>query len=161
MSRIPPESFSGSGNALVISNKCNKLVPFTSSYNWKFGGDGSDLELSKINYNNSFIGSRILSAVFDGTSIEISSDRLLNFNATYYYDIKTEKYYIILRITGVYKKCNYSSYELDVETPSSSVNEELKKKSRSFESSEEFHRLLDSKPNLKKRYLQIKTKLGK
>ena len=159
MSEIPPESFSGSGNALVISNKCNKLVPFTSSYNWTFGGDGSDLELSKINYNNSFIGSRILSAVYDGTSVEISSDGLLNFITTYFYDIETEKYYIFLRITGVYKKCNYSSYELDVELLSSYSS--VKNKSRSSESSEEFHKLLDSKPNLKKKYLQIKAKLGK
>jgi hypothetical protein len=161
MSEIPPESYSGSGNALVISNKCNKIVPFTSSYNWTFGGDGSDLKLSKLNYNNSFIGSRILSSVFDGTSVEISSDGLLNFNTTYYYDIETEKYYIILRITGVYKKCNYSSYELDVETPSSLKDKSLKNKSRSSESSEEFHKLLDSNPNLNKKYLQIKAKLGK
>jgi hypothetical protein len=155
------ETYIGTGEALVISNKCNKIVPFTSSYTWTFSND-SNYVLYKINYNNSFIGSRILSANYDyHLFVEISSDGLLNFNATYYYDEETKKNYIFLSINGVYKKCNYSSYELDVETPSSSVNEELKKKSRSFESSVEFHKLLDSNPDLKKRYLQIKEKFGK
>ena len=57
------ETYTGSGQALVISSKCNKLVPFTSSYKWTYGGDGSDVTLSELQYENSFIGSRTLSAV--------------------------------------------------------------------------------------------------
>ena len=152
----------GSGEALIISNKCNKLVPFTSSYKWSLGGDGSNFALAKIEYENSFIGSRILSAIFDGNTNEISSDGLLNFNAEYFIDPDTEIFYIYLIITGVYKKCNYASEELDVFTPTASssavVVNTLKKKSKS---PEEFHKLLDEKPNLKKKYLQLKAKLGK
>ena len=105
---------------------------------------------------------RILSAIFDVNTNEISSDGLLNFNAEYFIDPDTEIFYIYLIITGVYKKCNYASEELDVFTPTASssavVVNTLKKKSKS---PEEFHKLLDEKPNLKKKYLQLKAKLGK
>ena len=153
----------GSGEALIISNKCNKLVPFTSSYKWSLGGDGSNFALAKIEYENSFIGSRILSAIYSLDTIsEISSDGLLNFTTKYFTDPDTEIFYIYLIITGVYKKCNYASEELDVFTPTASssavVVNTLKKKSKS---PEEFHKLLDEKPNLKKKYLEIKAKLGK
>ena len=142
-------------------------MPFTSSYKWIYGGDGSDESLSKIEYNNSFIGSRIFSAVYTNSYVlgsyfvEIGSDGLLNFNASYFYDDDTNTFYINVTITGVYKKCNYSSNELDYfisENAPASVRDALKKKSAN---TEEFHKLLDSNPELKKRYLQIKAKLGK
>jgi hypothetical protein len=97
-----------------------------------------------------------LSAVFGNE--ELSSDGLLNFSTRYFRDGRF--YFVYVRITGVYKKCNYSSYELDILTSSSfaASNDSLQKKS---DSSEEFHKLLDSNPNLKKKYLQIKAKLGK
>ena len=150
------ETYTGSGQALIISSKCNKLVPFTSSYKWTYGGDESDVTLAKLEYENSFIGSRTLSAVYGNE--ELSSDGLLNFSAFYFRDGRF--YFVYVRITGVYKKCNYSSYELDILTSSSfaASNDSLQKKS---DSSEEFHKLLDSNPNLKKKYLQIKAKLGK
>jgi hypothetical protein len=155
-------TYTGSGEALVVKSNCNKLVPFTSSYKWSFGGDGSDEYLSKIEYNNSFIGSRTLSVVYVNGSnyVEIGSDGLLNFNTSYLYDQDTDTFFIYVTITGVYKKCNYSSYELDVlnNSLSAASKNSLKKKSGS---SEEFHKLLDSNPNLKKKYLQIKAKLGK
>ncbi len=159
-------TFTGSGQALIVSSKCNKLVPFTSSYKYTFGGDGSDVKLAKIEYENSFIGSRTLSAVFtnsyvfDSTFVEIGSDGLLNFNTSYFYDQDIDNFFIYVNITGVYKKCNYSSYEFDTETTplSAASKDSLKKKSGS---SEELHKLLDSNPELKKRYLQIKAKLGK
>ena len=152
------ETYTGSGQALIISSKCNKLVPFTSSYKWTYGGDGSDYTLAKLEYENSFIGSRTLSAVFGNE--ELSSDGLLNFSTRYFRDGRF--YFVYVRITGVYKKCNYSSYELDILTSSSFAasdsKDSLNKKSGS---SEEFHKLLDSNPNLKKKYLQIKAKLSK
>jgi len=150
------ETYTGSGQALIISSKCNKLVPFTSSYKWTYGGDGSDVTLAKLEYENSFIGSRTLSAVYGNE--ELSSDGLLNFSTCYFRDGRF--YFVYVRITGVYKKCNYSSHELDILTSSSfaASNDSLQKK---YGSSEEFHKLLDSNPNLKKKYLQIKAKLGK
>jgi hypothetical protein len=150
-------TYTGSGEALVVKSNCNKLVPFTSSYKYIDGGS-INYSLYKIEYNNSFIGSRTLSAYFKYGN-EISSDGSLNFNAEYFYDSVTDADYIYLNITGVYKKCNYASSELDIETPSSSAaSVKVNKKSGS---SEEFHKLLDSNPNLKKKYLQIKAKLGK
>jgi hypothetical protein len=154
--------YTGSGEALVVKSNCNKLVPFTSSYKYIDGGS-INYSLWKIEYNNSFIGSRTLSAIANYGS-EISSDGSLNFNAEYFYDSVTEVFYIYLSITGVYKKCNYASFELDsfIYNPASSSSaasrDSLKKKSGS---SEKFHKLLDSNPNLKKKYLQIKAKLGK
>jgi hypothetical protein len=151
-------TYTGSGEALVVKSNCNKLVPFTSSYKWI---DVGSFYLYRIEYNNSFIGSRTLSALYDNDNDkEISSDGSLNFNAEYFYDAVTDAFYIYLNITGVYKKCNYASYELDVENNLSSAasKDSLKKKSRS---SEEFHKLLESNQHLKKRYLQIKAILGK
>jgi hypothetical protein len=150
-------TYTGSGEALVVKSNCNKLVPFTSSYKYIDGGS-INYSLYRIEYNNSFIGSRTLSAYFKYGN-EISSDGSLNFNAEYFYDSVTDADYIYLNITGVYKKCNYVSSELDIWTPSSSAaSVKVNKKSGS---SEEFHKLLDSNPNLKKKYLQIKAKLGK
>lgn len=149
---------------MILSSKCNKLVPFTSSYRWTYGGDGSSNYLSKINYNNSFISSKVFSGVFTtsyvlgSNFVEIGSDGLLNFNTSYYYDSSTCTNYVNVKITGVYKKCNYSSDELDYLTSYSST---ASVKVNKTGSSEEFHKLLDSNPNLKKKYLQIKAKLGK
>ena len=48
------ETYTGSGQALIISSKCNKLVPFTSSYKWTYGGDGSDVSLAKLGIQKLF-----------------------------------------------------------------------------------------------------------
>jgi hypothetical protein len=150
-------TYTGSGEALVVKSNCNKLVPFTSSYKYIYVGSFS---LYRIEYNNSFIGSRTLSALYDSDNDkEISSNGSLNFNAEYFYDSVTDAFYMYLNITGEYKKCNYASSELDYYIPSSSAaSVKVNKKS---DSSEDFHKLLDSNPNLKKKYLQIKAKLGK
>ena len=82
---------------MIVKSNCNKIVPFTSTYKWTYGGDGSSNYLSKINYNNSFIGSRVFSAVFTTSDVlgsnfvEIGSDGLLNFNTSYYYDSSTDQ----------------------------------------------------------------------
>jgi hypothetical protein len=90
---------------------------------------------------------------------EISSDGLLNFYANYYFVDGIE--YIIVRISGIYKKCNYSSLELDyyIPTTTSANNLELFKKKSG--NSEEFHKLLESDPDLNKLYLKLKAKIGK
>ena len=157
-------SWIGLGQAFVVGSKCNKLIPFTSSYNWTWSGDAG-FDLGKIEYNNSFIGSRTLSAIVSAASnTELSSDGLLNFIIDQFYDVDTDSFFIYVTITGLYKKCKYASEEIDIFIPSASSSataasvSSLKKKSKN---SDEFHKLLDSKPNLKKKYLQLKATQGK
>ncbi len=165
MSEIPSATFTGSGEALILNSKCNKVIPFTSSYKWTNGGDGSNYFLVIIDYQNSIIGKRKFNAVFKNTGNpntswnELGFDGTLNYYTSYYYDLEIE--FIVVSIYGKYKSCNYSSDEIDynvINSTSASAKESLKKKSGS---SEEFHKLLDEKPNLKKKYLEIKAKLGK
>jgi hypothetical protein len=152
----------GEGSAFFVRDKCKKIKNFTSSYKWAFPDPGDFSVFSIINYENSIIGKKNLSAVIDDNFdywAEVSSNGLLNFNAKYYYDENIDAYFITVIATGVYKKCNYSSYELDyLVLEDSSVNNTLKKKSAN---SEQFHKLLDSKPHYKKLYDKIREKLGK
>jgi hypothetical protein len=152
----------GEGSAFFVHNKCKKIKNFTSSYKWAFPDPGDFSIFSIINYENSIIGKKNLSAIIDDNFdywAEVSSNGLLNFNAKYYYDEDIDAYFITVIATGVYKKCNYSSYELDyLVLEDSSVNNTLKKKSAN---SEQFHKLLDSKPHYKKLYDKIREKLGK
>jgi len=89
---------------------------------------------------------------------EVGFDGTLNYNTGYYYD--EDIFFVIVTIYGKYKSCNYSSEELDYlvlpPTTSAAVINNLKNKSRN---SEALHKLLDEKPSLKKRYLEIKAKL--
>ena len=156
----------GEGSAFFVHNKCKKIKNFTSSYKWAFPDPGDFSFFSSINYENSIIGKRTLSAVTSPYDVpyyafwtEISSDGLLNFYANYYFVDGIE--YIIVRITGIYKKCNYSSLELDYYIPitTSANNLELFKKKSG--NSEEFHKLLESDPDLNKLYLKLKAKIGK
>lgn len=62
------------------------IKPFTSSYTWEFANPTMVSIFSKINYENSIIGKRTLSAVtslysspYSATWSELSSDGLLNF----------------------------------------------------------------------------------
>ena len=157
----------GEGSALFVRDKCNKVQNFKSSYKWTYPDPGDFNIFSIVNYENSIIGKRNLSAVIDNFIVEtdlyaeLSSDGSLNFNAQYYYDEELDVFFITVVITGVHKKCNYSSYELDylvLEDASASVRNSLKKKSASTET---FHKLLNAKPHLKKLYNKIKVKLGK
>ena len=160
-------SFTGFGNAYIISSKCKKLIPFTSSYSYIFSEEGSieNRNFSTITYKNSLIGTRTLSAVYgpkyEDSAVyqELASDGLLNFVNIFFFDEQLNNFFVIITITGRYKKCNYLSIDLQYRLPSksSSVNA-LKKKSRS---SEEFHKILDQNESLKKKYLQIKSKLSK
>jgi hypothetical protein len=158
--------YTGVGEAFIVGEKCKQLKPFTSSYTWEFPNPLEKSIFSKVNYENSIIGKRTLSAVTSPYDIpnvsnfsEMSSDGLLNFYANYYsFD---DREYIVVRITGIYKKCNYSSREVDYYIPTiTSANnlESIKKKSGS---SEEFHKLLESDPELNKLYLKLKAKIDK
>jgi hypothetical protein len=161
------DTYVGEGSALFVRDKCNKVQNFKSSYKWTYPDPGDFNIFSIVNYENSIIGKRNLSAVIDNFIIEtdlyaeLSSDGTLNFNAQYYFDEDLDVFFITVVIFGVYKKCNYSSYELDylvLEDTSASVRNALKKKSAT---TEVFHKLLDAKPHLKKLYNKIRVKLGK
>lgn len=161
------DTYVGEGSALFVRDKCNKVQNFKSSYKWTYPDPGDFNIFSIVNYENSIIGKRNLSAVIDNFIVEtdlyaeLSSDGSLNFNAQYYYDEELDVFFITVVITGVHKKCNYSSYELDylvLQDTSASVRNSLKKKSASTEL---FHKLLNAKPHLKKLYNKIKAKLGK
>jgi hypothetical protein len=80
----------------------------------------------------------------------------------FFFDAQLNNFVVIITITRKYKKCNYSSIDLQYRLPykSFSVNSinDLKKKSRS---SEELHKILDQNESLKKKYLEICGKLGK
>ena len=150
------QTFSGQGEALVVREKCNSNKSFTSSYTIEFTDDL--LLLSILNYQNSFIGKRLLSAVYNGNEVETSSDGLLNFTAQYYFDSETDKSYIVVFINGIYKKCNYSSYEIDFLVPSATnkaVHDKLKSKAKG---ADEFHKLLESNAGLNKLFLKLKEK---
>ena len=155
-------TYSGEGQALVVREKCNELKSFTSSYTYACGND--ECNLSILNYQNSFIGKKLLSAVYGGTStynssVEFSSTGLLNFYA-HYYNVDGI-YLIVVFITGIHKKCNYSSYEIDYEVPSATntaLHAKLKAKAKS---ADEFHKLLESNTGLKKIYLKLKAKSNK
>ena len=161
------DRYVGEGSALFVRDKCNKVQNFKSSYKWTYPDPGDFNIFSIVNYENSIIGKRNLSAVIDNFIVEtdlyaeLSSDGSLNFNAQYYYDEELDVFFITVVITGVHKKCNYSSYELDylvLQDTTTSVRNSLKKKSASTET---FHKLLNAKPHLKKLYNKIKVKLGK
>ena len=161
------DTYVGEGSALFVRDKCNKVQNFKSSYKWTYPDPGDFNIFSIVNYENSIIGKRNLSAVIDNFIVEtdlyaeLSSDGSLNFNAQYYYDEELDVFFITVVITGVHKKCNYSSYELDylvLQDTTTSVRNSLKKKSASTET---FHKLLNAKPHLKKLYNKIKVKLGK
>jgi hypothetical protein len=160
------DTYVGEGSALFVrGDKCNRVQNFTSSYKWTYPEPGDFNIFSIVNYENSIIGKRNLSAVIDNFIIEtdlyaeLSSDGSLNFNAQYYYDESLDIFFITVVITGIYKKCNYSSYELDyLVLQDASTRNALKNKSASTES---FHKLLNAKPHLKKLYNKIKAKLGK
>ena len=161
------ETYVGEGSALFVRDKCNKVQSFKSSYKWSFPDPGDFNIFSIVNYENTIIGKKNLSAIIDNFIIEtdiwaeLSSNGLLNFTTQYYYDLDLDAFFIVVVVTGVHKKCNYSSYELDYlvsENASASVRDALKKKSAT---TEVFHKLLDAKPHLKKLYNKVKAKLAK
>jgi hypothetical protein len=159
-------TFKGLGNAYIIDNKCTKLISLKSSYSYIYSEDNSvkNTSFSKIIYKNSLIGKRILSAArgpkYNSNSVyqELAFDGLLNFVNIFFYDTLLDIIFVIITITGKYNNYNYSSIDLQYRLPESPpVNiDELTKKNSSIE----FHKILDESENLKKIYLQIKSKLA-
>ena len=150
------ENFSGIGTALLVSEKCNQLKPFKSKSNYL-----ANNTFYTLNYENTIIGKKLLSITFFSPNFRqeyIGSNGLLNFNINIY--VEEGILYILIFITGVYKKCNYSSRELQkfVSTPeiSNSVIDHLKSVAKGVD---EFNELLESDPYLKKSYLKLNSKL--
>jgi hypothetical protein len=99
-----------------------------------------------------------LSTVYNGNEVETGSDGLLNFTAQYFAGSDNNIAYIVVFINGIYKKCNYSSYEIDFMVPSATnkaVHDKLKSKAKG---ADEFHKLLESNASLNKLYLKLKEK---
>ena len=155
--------YQGGGEALVIGSKCKKIVPFTSSYSF-IGTENPSLFELKL--KNSFIGSLTFAIVnndFSQRLVYVGGNDSLDIITIPFIDEKNN-FYVYNTLDGLYKKCKYASEDLNIFIPSAnsassaSIIETFKKNSRS---SDEFHKLLDSKPNLKKKYLQLKAKQGK
>lgn len=148
--------FSGEGNALLVREKCNQLKPFKSRSSYIANG-----MFYTYNYENTIIGKNLLSLVFYSPNSRqeyIGSNGLLNFDIINYVDEGI--LYSIVYITGVYKKCNYSSRELQkieiTQETSKSVIDHLKSIAKG---ADEFNKVLESDPNLKKSYLKLNSKL--
>jgi hypothetical protein len=148
--------FSGDGAALLVKEKCNQLKTFKSRSNYV-----ANNTFYTLNYENTIIGKKLLSITFYSPNSRqeyIGSNGLLNFNIIIYVDEGI--LYSLIFITGVYKKCNYSSRELQrfVSTPETrnSVIDHLKSIARG---ADEFNELLESDASLKKSYLKLNSKL--
>ena len=152
-------TYSGEGEALVVREKCSEVKQFTSSYTYTTCIN-DNCNLSILNYENSIIGKKLLSAVYDGNTKEYSSNGLLNFNAEYY-DFNDTGFLVVVFITGIHKKCNYSSYEIDYYIPSAKNTEIHAKLKSKAKSADELHKLLESNAGLKKIYLKLKAKSNK
>lgn len=163
------QTYSGEGQALIVGNNCSVIKSFYSSYKWSMSPDATNSDFAIIDYENSILGKKRLSAVytyqvFDAyfyqTWQEISSDGSLNFVALYFYDADYDFFYVIVNITGIHKKCNYSSTELDylvVDTLSAAAKENFKKQCGT---TADLHKILESNSDLKKKYGILKTKMG-
>ena len=151
-------TYSGEGQALVVQEKCNKVIDFTSSYAYTNGNNSGSLSIT--NYENSFLGKKVLTSSYSYfNDKEFSTDGLLNFNAQYY-NVDGNKF-IVVFISGVHKKCNYSSYEIDFYVPpvtNTALHANLKLKGKG---ADEFNKLLESNAGLKKLYLKLKAKSDK
>jgi hypothetical protein len=145
-------SYSGEGQALILKEKCSSLKTFTASSSFIF----YDNQLAKINYENSILGKKILSSVYNESDYDnlIASDGLLDYKM-YPYSYNGI-FYLEIYIAGVQKGYKYSSSELQIFDPSSTstaANNYFKSKAKS---ADEFHKLLESNLDLKKIYLKLK-----
>jgi hypothetical protein len=150
-------NFSGEGKALIVREKCNQLKPFTSKSSFTY----TDISYLIVNYENTIIGKRLLSVVFYSPNFRqeyIGSNGLLNFNIIIY--VSEGILYNLIHITGVYKKCNYSSREFQrlVFTPETSKTDIDHLKSIA-KSEDEFKELLESDANLKNSFLKLNAKI--
>jgi len=152
-------NYAGIGEALFVREKCDSLKIFTSKSTFT---TTSSKDFYVINYENSIIGKQLLSGVNDpytGLGI-VAVNSSFNFRFVFFEVIEDgiRIIYLLSQIAGEYKKCNYSSVDLQLYIPSvasKEVNDHLKSHVRG---ADEFFKLLDSNSNLKKIYLKLKEK---
>lgn len=150
-------NFSGEGKALVVREKCFEVKPFTSKSTFTRNFDAQNYIF---NYENTIIGKKLLSMVYYSQNFRqeyIGSNGLLNFITIIY--LSEGILYNIVYITGVYKKCNYSSRELQRLI----LNPEINKTDIDYlksiaKSADEFNELLESDASLKKSFLKLNAK---
>jgi hypothetical protein len=146
-------AYSGEGQALVVREKCNSLKPFSSSVTVT---STDDFVSFIINYENNVIGKKLLSGqmiLINPAPVPINivaSDNDFNFNLIPF--ITPSGQGLIIYITGVFKKCNYSSREIQYVIPSATNKSIIDNFSSRALKGEELDKLLKSDPVLKKLY---------
>jgi hypothetical protein len=150
-------NYSGAGEALLVSEKCDSFKPFTAKTTFT---TSSNRYLFDINYENSIVGKQALSGLAESINSYgiFSSTTALRFRFTFFVDL-FGVIFLVTQITGDYKKCNYSSIDLqevyDPSVESKEVNNHFKS---SAKSADEFTKLLKSNASLNKMYLKLKAK---
>jgi hypothetical protein len=147
---------SGEGTALIVRPKCNKIKKFKSSLILKFT---DDMNTRIIEYKNSLIGKRLLAGIIQTFPNMYASNDSLNFRFIYFSNSQNRSGWIIY-ITGVYKKCQYTSREVQYFDPSISATNttilDLVSRLNSFSlKDEELNKLLKSDPELNRLYIKL------
>jgi len=151
-------NYLGIGEALYVREKCDSLKKFTSKATFT---TTSSKDFYIINYENSIIGKQLLSGVNDSyTGLVAAVNSSLTFRFALFEVIEDgiRIIYLLSQIAGEYKKCNYSSVDLQLYIPSvasKEVNDHLKSH---VKGADEFANLLKSNENLNKLYNQLKAK---
>jgi hypothetical protein len=150
-------SYLGAGEALVVRENCDSLKIFTAKTTLT---TTSNQYFFIINYENSIIGKYALSGLIEIVNNFgiFASETELNFRFTFFED-SFGVIFLVTEITGDYKKCNYSSIDLqavyDPSVASKEVNNHFKS---STKSADEFTKLLKLNASLNKMYLKLKAK---
>ena len=151
------DNFIGVGEALIVRGKCESIKPLTAKTTLK---KNSSNYFTVINYENSIIGKQVLSGLSDSlTGSILASNTSLVFRFALFEFLGLT--FLITEITGDYKKCNYSSLDLQIYIPSvtsKGVDDHFKSY---VKSADEFAKLLKSNASLNKMYLKLKAKSNK
>jgi hypothetical protein len=149
-------NYIGEGTALVVREKCESIITFTSKTTIT---TTSNPFFFVINYENSIIGKQLLSwinrsdtIVASNTSLASNSSYIFIFN---FYQDSSGLIFFVTAISGDYKKCNYSSGDIQLYVPSvtsKDVNDQFK---LHVKSADEFNKLLKSNSNLNTLYLKL------
>jgi hypothetical protein len=144
------EDYLGIGEALVVREKCESIKLITAKTTFKNSNN-----FTIINYENSIIGKQVLSGLTDNFSAIASNTSLVfRFQKFEFLGIL----FLVTEITGDYKKCNYSSLDIQLHIPSATnkaLYDNLKSKAKG---ADEFHKLLESNASLNKLFLKLKEK---
>jgi len=149
--------YTGKGTALIVRENCDSLKQFTVKTTIT---TTSDPYFVVINYENSIIGKQLLSGLLNPFN---SSDGILASNTSFIfgfflYEDSSGIIFLVTLITGIQKKCNYSSSDIQFYVPSvasKEVNDHFK---LYVKDADEFNKLLKSNSNLNQLYFELKKK---